>query len=148
MGFFLRLGAPALAGGGGTGFPFALFPCCNCLRTLSGSIPGIGVLPGLITTLAFLASGMPGVGVAPRGTFALPAAGAPGVEFPDGTAGLVMGPGEGLLELAVRVSARFAWAFAVLELVPGSPPQPAANSAERAAAVISNFFICMIPYSI
>lgn len=127
--------------------PFAGIPCCSrsWRRAFSGSIPGIGVPPGLITTLAFLGSGIPGVGVVPRGTFALPGAGIPGVELPDGVTGLAESPGGRLAALTFCIVALFA--FALAEFVSAPPPQAAPSIAD-AAAVISNFFIGMIPSSI
>ena len=136
--------------GGMTGMPFApLFTCCNCRRAASGSIPGIGVPPGFTTTLAFFGSGMPGVGVAPRGIFALATGGMPGVEFPVGTIGLAENPGGRWLALTFCIFTTFALAFAPLafEFVSTSPPHAAANTAETAVAAINILFINKIPSS-
>lgn len=93
----------------------------------------------MITTFAFLGSGMPGVGVAPRGTLTLAAAGIPGVEFPDGAIGLAESPGGRLLASTVCIVGRLA--FAALEFDSAPPPHAAARKVVAAVAVINIFII-------
>ena len=125
------MGSPASGGGDGTGLPFVrLLFCCVWRRGFCESIPGIGVPPGFIATLAFLASGTSGVGVTSR--VALATMGVAGVELPAGR----------LLALTACIVARLA--FAALEFVSAPPPQAAASNAKAAVAVISDFLLIII----
>ena len=88
-------------------------------------------------------SGIPGVGVAPFGTFAFAGAGIPGVAFAVGVIGLAESPGGRLLASTFcnPFPLVLLFEFATFELVPPAPPQPLRNNVENAAAVIIDLLI-------